>query len=129
MDRNRAVEIFLIAAENDLSVAQYSLATCYESGIGIPKNMREAARWYQLAADNNYPQAQARMGYLCTKGVGVVLDYEQAYFWYLLATANEEDVTSQRDQVSGQLSSDQRQCIQKQAKQWLDEYFKRESEY
>jgi hypothetical protein len=70
------------------------------------------------------------MGYLCTKGGGVVLDYEQAYFWYVLATANGiEDVSKQRDQVSGQLSSDQRQRLQKQAKQWLDEYYKRESEY
>ena len=40
-----------------LEHAQDNLAVCYQNGDGVPKDMKEAVRYYQLAADQNFAQA------------------------------------------------------------------------
>ncbi len=49
-DISRAAALFRIAAEHDNPLAAYDLAYCYENGIGVPRNVDEALRWYRQAA-------------------------------------------------------------------------------
>lgn len=49
-DISRAAALFRVAAEHDNPLAAYDLAYCYENGIGVPRNVDEALRWYRQAA-------------------------------------------------------------------------------
>jgi hypothetical protein len=48
----KAVEWFLKAAEQGLSEAQERLAKCYEQGIGVNKDMKEAEKWARRALES-----------------------------------------------------------------------------
>lgn len=45
------------AAEHGDRDGQYNLATLYENGEGVAKNMDEAKRWYLLAAQQKHREA------------------------------------------------------------------------
>ena len=45
------------AAEHGDRDGQYNLATLYETGEGVEKNMDEAKRWYLLAAQQKHREA------------------------------------------------------------------------
>ncbi|MGD9806524.1 MAG: SEL1-like repeat protein [Hyphomicrobiaceae bacterium] len=55
--RRRAVELFLSAARKNLVVAQNRLAHCYLEGIGIPKNLLQAAKWHLIAKAGGHADA------------------------------------------------------------------------
>src|ERR1700692_2745247 len=44
--------------------AQYSLGVMYGNGQGVPRNEKEAARWYRLAAEQGDADAQFNLGYM-----------------------------------------------------------------
>lgn len=46
------------AALGGMSDAQFSLATLYENGFGLPKDGMQACYWYRVAADNENINAQ-----------------------------------------------------------------------
>lgn len=46
------------AALGGMSAAQFSLATLYENGFGLPKDGIQACYWYRVAADNKNIDAQ-----------------------------------------------------------------------
>lgn len=46
------------AAVGGMSDAQFSLATLYENGFGLPKDVIQACYWYRVAADNRNINAQ-----------------------------------------------------------------------
>lgn len=46
------------AALGGMSNAQFSLATLYENGFGLPKDGMQACYWYRVAADNKNINAQ-----------------------------------------------------------------------
>lgn len=46
------------AALGGMSDAQFSLATLYENGFGLPKDEMQACYWYRVAADNKNLDAQ-----------------------------------------------------------------------
>jgi TPR repeat protein len=47
------------AATQGNIIAQCNLACCYEDGIGVPKDLVEACRWYSLAAKGGDTAAQS----------------------------------------------------------------------
>lgn len=59
----------------------------YEVGLGVPMDLREAARWYRLAAEQGDSYSQTRLGYLHEKGLGVARDDALAAKWYAKSTA------------------------------------------
>jgi hypothetical protein len=75
-------------AEQGFAPAQYQVGTYYQVGAGVPKDLSEAAKWYQRAAEQGHVRAQYSLALLYGAGLGVPRDYEQAYFWYSLAAAN-----------------------------------------
>ena len=52
-----AVRYFRLAADQGDARAQCNLGNCYQTGDGVPKDMKEAVRYYRLAADQNFAQA------------------------------------------------------------------------
>jgi TPR repeat protein len=63
-----------LAREGDPK-AQCFLASMYENGQGVPKDMAEAVRWYSKAAAQDYAEAQYMLAVMYGKGQGVPKDY------------------------------------------------------
>lgn len=76
------IAIWRGAAEDGEAWAAFNLALSFQVGQGVPRNEREAVRWYRLAADKGYASAQANLGYCYEIGSGVAIDYGEAVRWY-----------------------------------------------
>ncbi|HTN95196.1 MAG TPA: tetratricopeptide repeat protein [Gallionella sp.] len=72
----------------------YQLATKYEDGNGMPRDMGKAIALYRQAAERGYVQAQTYLGVIYDKGRGVQQDDAEAIRWYRLA-AEKDDPQSQ----------------------------------
>jgi len=93
-DRNESRHLFSIAAsEFDVhaqkgdATAQNTLASMYEKGQGMNKNIKMAAKWYDAAARQGYALAQLNLGRLYASGNGVPRSTYQAAYWLDLAAA------------------------------------------
>jgi hypothetical protein len=82
----RAHEMFSYAASyfGD-SDAQYNLARLYLDGMGVSKDARQAARWFNLAAEKGHHPSQAVLGHMLLDGVGVPRQRAQGLMWLTLA--------------------------------------------
>jgi len=68
------------------AVAQYNLGVKYDNGQGVPKDHKEAVKWWRLAADQEHADAQFSLGVMYNNGgQGVPLDYKEAVKWFRLA--------------------------------------------
>jgi TPR repeat protein len=54
----------------------------YEHGIGVPKNLPKAVRWYRLASEQDLADAQYKLGRMLSKGVGIPKNDKEALGWY-----------------------------------------------
>ena len=84
---NEGVEPFrltavLPAAERGDVVAQNNLGLMYLRGDGVPKDLKEAVKWYQKAADQGDAPAQFNLGLMYRNGEGVEQDFKEAVEWY-----------------------------------------------
>uniref|UniRef100_A0A2K6FFM8 DAP3-binding cell death enhancer 1 n=1 Tax=Propithecus coquereli TaxID=379532 RepID=A0A2K6FFM8_PROCO len=61
LDEQRAVKYLWLAASNGDSQSRYHLGICYEKGLGVQRNLREALRCYQQAAALGNEPAQERV--------------------------------------------------------------------
>jgi localization factor PodJL len=59
-DYETAVRWFTEAAEHGVTDSQYNLAVLLESGLGVPKDLTAAYRWYALAARGGDKEAVRR---------------------------------------------------------------------
>ena len=62
--------------------ADYQLGWHYEYGLGLPKNLTEAARRYRLAAERGKATAMKCLGQLYEEGKGVLENWIEAAKWY-----------------------------------------------
>ena len=60
-DPAAAVEWYRKAAAQNVPVAYYELAVCYEYGQGVTPNLDEAIAWYQKALDGGIGEAQGAL--------------------------------------------------------------------
>ena len=74
-------------AEQGDAKAQNYLGQMYIRGHGVPKNHREAARWFRKAAEQGEADARHNLGLMYYTGRGVPKNYKLAYMWYSLAAA------------------------------------------
>lgn len=54
-----------------MAPAQFSVGAAYAAGREVPKDEREAVRWYRLSAEQNYAPAQLKLGAAYVLGDGV----------------------------------------------------------
>jgi len=87
-----AIREWLPLAEQGLTVAQFNIGLLYQTGSGVPRNLKEAARWYELAGKQGDPRAQTNLGFLYQRGIGVVKDYNEAAKWFQLSAKQGDQV-------------------------------------
>lgn len=63
-DRREAARWYEQAAESGHAEAQYYLATMYQNGTGVERNLVRAHFWAQAARENNYAEAEVLIGTL-----------------------------------------------------------------
>ena len=81
-----ALELLKRSAEQNYPPALNSLAMRHESGkMGLVKDLKEAARYYQKSANANYPDGQRHLGICFRDGIGVPVDLDAARYWLRLA--------------------------------------------
>jgi len=52
------------------------------AGLGVPRNLEEAFKWYSMAAEGGHPVAQWNVSNFFVRGIGgVEKDLKQAYLW------------------------------------------------
>lgn len=73
--------------EKGIAQVQYHLARCYQLGIKVKKDEKEAVRRYRLAAAQGSPKALYRLGWCYENGAGVTQDYVNAIKLYRMAAA------------------------------------------
>ena len=78
-----ALKLFNKASKEGNHEAQFRIALMYRDGIGINKDMKEAAYWFRKAASNGHTQAQFELGKCFLSGEGVLQDTRMAAesFW------------------------------------------------
>lgn len=109
--------------DEDSFVAQYTqnLLDFYDEEV--VQSYKKAAKWFKLAAERGIAEAQYNLGTMYANGESVKQDHEQAYFWFLVASTNAnkelyELASNSCNLTAGQLSTDQRDRIQKAAAAW-----------
>jgi len=60
----------------------------YSTGLGVPQNFYEAAKWYYRAAARGNGKAQFELGLLYNKGRGVPRDLVLAEMWLNLSASH-----------------------------------------
>ena len=78
-DFAKALEVWGPLAENGDAVAQYSLGKLLENGgVGVPRDLAEAAKWYQRSANQGVSAAQNNLGLM----YGEMGEWKKAVEWY-----------------------------------------------
>ena len=86
----------------------HGLGVLYDSGQGVPRDYREAARWYRQAAEQGYARSQISLGVMLAVGKGSEPSPVEAYAWFSLAAAQgEQEAREARALVSQRLNADE----------------------
>ena len=85
-DSRKAFALFRQAANQGFIKAQYQMSICYDEGIGVRRDVTEAARWLEMAAYGGDPAAQSEIGYCYEIGQGVPRNIREAVRWYAIAS-------------------------------------------
>jgi uncharacterized protein len=85
-DPTRATEMFHYAAAYfDDADAQYHLGRIFSEGVAGPRDLHQAARWFNLAAEKGHVPAQARLGQMLFNGDGVPRQGPRGLMWMQVA--------------------------------------------
>ena len=90
-DYSKALALLKPLAERGNPRAQNGLGMIYDLGLGVPKNLNEASKWYRKAAEQGYALAQSYLGSMYAKGEGVPKDSVEAAKWYRKAAEKGND--------------------------------------
>ncbi len=70
------------AALRGEAAAQVEIAARFATGLGVPRDLQEALRWYNRAAAQGMALAQYRLAMFYERGWGTPPDPERARVWY-----------------------------------------------
>jgi TPR repeat protein len=85
-----ALRLWAPPAAQGNAVAQHNLGWMYLNGLGVPKDDKQAVKWYRLAAEQGDAWAQNYLGVAYENGEGVTKDDKEAIKWYRLAAEQGE---------------------------------------
>lgn len=77
----------LVGAGKGDKAAQMELGNIYFSGRGVPKDRRQAFKWYMACAKQGVPLAQNYVGVMYENGLGIDRNFEDALIWLRRASA------------------------------------------
>lgn len=86
-DYEKAKDLLIILAEQGHSGSQVIIATMYDTGKGVKKDIDTAIRWYIQASNNGNASAAYTVAHKYRYGDGVIQDYEQALKYYTIASS------------------------------------------
>lgn len=87
-DEKKAFEIFLNAAENGDTIAQFNVGNCYFYGNGTKQDYSKAVKWYTSSANNaNDSFAENSLANCYYYGYGVEKNDAEAVKWYAKAAS------------------------------------------
>ncbi len=81
-DYETAFKKFLPLAKDKDHRAMYALGSMYAAGHGVPRDLKEALKWFRKAASYGCPDAQYKIGLMYDRGLGLRQDYRKAFSWY-----------------------------------------------
>ncbi len=71
--------------------AQHYLGDCYENGIGVDEDTKQAVIWFKKAAQQGDACSQFNLEFCYYNGEGVDINMKQAVMWYKKAAEQEHD--------------------------------------
>jgi len=83
-------------AEQGDAEAQFRLGDLYHSGMDVPQDATEAAKWFRKAAEQGHAEAQLTLGMLYLYGRGLPEDKEEAIEWIRKSAEGGYDVAQMR---------------------------------
>jgi hypothetical protein len=86
--------------------ALFVIGQMNEQGVGMPRNFRDAARFYERAAGLGETSAMTNLGLMYETGRGVPQDPLRAYVWFDLG-AMTSDGARYREAAAAMLSDEQ----------------------
>jgi hypothetical protein len=111
-----------MAAQGD-AAAENALGLHYATGDGVPRDEKEAAKWFTSAAEHGNVAAQSKLGQLYWSGRGVAPSLNQAYFWTILARAGgQEGSKTLAPLMASRMTAAQRAAIEQQAADWYTQH-------
>ncbi len=90
-DYQKAYQEWKAAAEKGNAEAQFDLGLLYAQGLGVRRDLTEAAKWYQKSADQGNGEAQFALGQMYSRGWGTPRDAADAVRWLQMANSVESD--------------------------------------
>jgi hypothetical protein len=69
-------------AEAGEAGAQFSLGVCYDEGVGVAQDSKEAVKWWTKSAEQGNAEAQNFLGVCYEQGIEVGKDDKEAVKWY-----------------------------------------------
>jgi hypothetical protein len=69
-------------AERGDVIAMHSLATVYQNGIGVDKDLSQSVLWHHKAAQNGHVVSMYNYGVFLAQGVAIKQDYAEALIWF-----------------------------------------------
>ena len=108
-------------AEQGDSSAQFSLGWFYYYGYVVPKDYKEAVKWYRKSAEQGNVEAQRWLGACYCYGKGVPKDYVFAYMWFNLSLAEDDQISKQEiDTLEEEMTPEQIEEAQKLSREWFN---------
>ena len=71
IDYDKAFICFKKAAEEESPDAYFCVGNCYLNGLGVDKNVKEAAAWFKKAAEMGEPDSMFHLAWMYREGIGV----------------------------------------------------------
>jgi len=81
----------LLQAKKGNKRAQYIIASLYEDGLGIKKDLNKAFEWYLKSAKNGHIKSQRNIGSAYLVGTTVKKDENKSFIWFKRAAENGEE--------------------------------------
>ncbi len=90
-DYQRAYKEWKAAADAGHAEAQFDLGVLYAQGLGVRRDLTEAAFWYRRSAEQGNAEAEFALGQMYSRGWGVPRDQADALRWLQMANSVESD--------------------------------------
>lgn len=119
-DYPTALREFTESANQGEPKAQYRLGLMYTKGEGLPKNAKEAMKWYQLAANQGDTSAQLSLSLVYARGEVVKTNFVLAYALAEIAARQlgDEKIKGYPNTLKGTLSPRQLREAQAIIREW-----------
>jgi uncharacterized protein len=77
-------------AQNSDANSRFELARMYHRGLGVPKDLKQAVRWYRAAAEQGLKKAQVQLASMYFRGEGMPVELGKAAHWYERAAEQDD---------------------------------------